>query len=125
MTHPDDNLPLARPHGASRADAVGGGFPAAEAAGAVAEACRAVLDGYAAALSPLDAAMLQRLVRLGDLTPTILADEARLILAFGALRQVLAAFDNAENRDAERQPKTAAALQAVYRLLGLAWPARP
>lgn len=124
MTHPDDNPRLAQPHGASRASAVGGGLPA-DAAGAVAEACRAVLDGYAAALSPLDAVMLERLVRLGDLIPTILADEARLTLAFGALRQVLAAFDSAENRDAERQPKTSVALQAVYRLLGLAWPARP
>ena len=122
MAHPDDNTLPARPPGASCTSAVGGGLPA-DAAGAVAGACRAVLDGYAAALSPLDAVMLERLVRLGDLIPTILADEARLTLAFGALRQVLAAFDSAENRDAKRQPETSAALQAVYRLLGLAWSA--
>jgi predicted SpoU family rRNA methylase len=83
-----------------------------------------VLDGYGSGLSPLDARMLGRLVRLGDLIPEILANEARLMIAFGALRQVQVAFDNAENRDTERQPQSSVALQAVYRLLGLTWPAQ-
>lgn len=124
MNLPDDGPHLPQPHGASRAGALVGGLPASHAVGAVADACRAVLNGYEAALSPMDAAMLQRLVWLGNLTPAILADQARLTLAFGALRQVLVAFDNAENRDTARQPASSAALQAVYRLLGLAWPAR-
>lgn len=101
-----------------------GSVAASPATGPLAQACRDVLRGYEAGLSPLDAAMLDRLVRLGDLIPEILADAARLTLAFGALRQVQLAFDSAENRDAERQPQAAAALQAVYRLLGLPWPVR-
>lgn len=96
----------------------------ARAGGPVADACRSVLDGYEAGWSALDAAMLQRLVRLADLAPAILADEARLMLAFGALRQVLLAFDSPENRDAERHQQAAAALCAVYRALGLQWAER-
>lgn len=92
--------------------------------GPVTDACRSVLDGYEAGECALDAGMLQRLVRLGDLVPAILADEARLTLAFGALRQVLLAFDHAEHRSAERQPQASAALHAVYRVLGLPWPVR-
>jgi hypothetical protein len=82
-----------------------------------------VLGGYEAGWSALDSEMLARLVRLGDLVPAILADEARLMLAFGALRQMLCAFDSAEHRDAERHREAAAALGAVYRVLGLRWPA--
>lgn len=96
--------------------------PPLRAFGPVADACRSVLDGYEAGECALDAGMLQRLVRLGDLAPVILADEARLTLAFGALRQVLLAFDHAEHRDPERQPQASAALQAVHRVLGLPWP---
>ncbi|HPA02576.1 MAG TPA: hypothetical protein PLK29_10215 [Chiayiivirga sp.] len=116
------DLPRAVPVPAAIAAGSVGASPAPLAAGAVADACRAVLEGYAAGASALDAAMLQRLVRLGDVVPEILADEARLTMAFGALRQVLAAFDCAEHRDAARHPQPSAALQAVYRLLGLAWP---
>lgn len=104
---------------------IGDAILQARATGPVADACRSVLEGYDAAWSPLDAPMLQRLVHLGDLIPAILADEARLTLAFGVLRQVLFAFDHAEHRDAERHPQIAAALQAIYRTLGLAWPGRP
>lgn len=98
------------------------GIPA-RASGPVADACRTVLDGYEAGWSALDSEMLARLVRLGDLVPAILADEARHMLAFGALRQMLCAFDSAEHRDAERHRQAAAALGAVYRVLGLRWPA--
>lgn len=97
-------------------------FPARYVASPVAEACRSVLAGYECGLSPMDAEMLGRLIRLGDLIPLILADEARLTMAFGALRQVMLAFDSAENRDAGRQPQASAALQALYRMLGLPWP---
>ena len=69
-------------------------FSAGQDAGPVAQTCRAVLDGYGSGLSPLDARMLGRLVRLGDLIPEILANEARLTMAIGALRQVQVAFDN-------------------------------
>lgn len=79
-----------------------GSVAASPATGPLAQACWDVLKGYKAGLSPLDAAMLDRLVRLGDLIAAILADAARLTLAFGALRQVQLAFDSAENRDAER-----------------------
>lgn len=124
MSCPKDHLhsPPQRSPLSTSADA--SGFPASHAAGPVAEACQAVLKGWEAGLAPLDAEMLEGLVRLGDLIPSILADEARLTMAFGALRQVMLAFDNAENRDAERQPQSSAALQSVYRLLGLAWPVR-
>lgn len=126
MASPQDDLSPPQPQpGPLSLSTEARAFPASHAAGPVAEACRAVLSAYEAGLSPMDAEMLDRLIRLGDLIPSILADEARLTMAFGALRQVMLAFDSAEHRDAGRQPQASAALLAVYRLLGLAWPAQP
>ena len=84
--------------------------------------CRPVLDGYRAGLSALDGDMLQRLVDLGDHAGEIVAVEGGLRQARAALHGVLTAFDNSENRNPERNPMAFAALQIVYRALGLQWP---
>jgi hypothetical protein len=94
----------------------------ASAAHGLAALCRPVLEGYRAGLSALDGDMLQRLVDLGDQASEIVAMESSLRQARAALRGVLAVFDNHGNRDPERNPLEFAALQIVYRALGLQWP---
>lgn len=84
--------------------------------------CRPVLEGYRAGLSALDGDMLQRLVNLGDRASEIVAMEDSLRQARAALRGVLTVLDNNENRDPERSPLAFAALQMVYRALGMPWP---
>ena len=84
--------------------------------------CGPVLEGYRAGLSALDGDMLQRLINLGDQASEILSMEGDLRRARVALRGVLAVFDNHENRDPERSPLAFAALQIVYRALGMQWP---
>jgi len=92
------------------------------AANGLAALCRPVLEGYRAGLSALDGDMLQRLVDLGDQASEIASMESSLRQARAALRGVLAVFDNHENRNPERSPMAFAALQIVYRALGLQWP---
>ena len=92
------------------------------AASGLAALCRPVLEGYRAGLSALDGDMLQRLIDLGDQAGEIVAMETSLRQALAALRGVLTAFDNHENRDPERSPLAFAALQIVYRALGQQWP---
>ena len=52
----------------------------------------------------------------------IVSMESRLRQARAALRGVLTVFDNHGNRNPERNPLEFAALQIVYRALGLQWP---
>ena len=94
----------------------------APAANGLAAICRPLLEGYREGLSALDGDMLQRLVDLGDQASEIISMEGSLRQARAALRGVLTVFDNHGNRDPERNPLEFAALQIVYRALGLRWP---